>query len=123
MRAVQLTAHRAPLVDSVVPDPEPGPGEVLIAVRASGICHSDAHYRSGDPAPSSLPITLGHEIAGEVVALGPGAARWQRGDQVTALVTGGGYAQYCTAPAVQCLPLPDGLSLEEAAQRYVTDPP
>lgn len=102
------------------PVPQPGPGEVLIEVRAAGVNRPDILQRLGKypppPGSSDLP---GLEVAGVVAALGPPAddetARWSVGDTVCALLTGGGYAQYCTAPAVQCLPVPGGLDLTAAA--------
>lgn len=96
--------------------PQPGPGEVLIKVAVAGVNRPDLVQREGRyPPPPGASDIPGLEVAGEIAALGPDVARWQLGDKVTALVTGGGYAEYCPAPAVQCLPVPPGLSLEEAA--------
>ena len=96
--------------------PSPGPEEVLIKVAAAGVNRPDAMQRAGlYPPPPGAPETPGLEVAGEVVAAGPEAGRWQVGDRVTALVAGGGYAEYCLAPAPQCLPIPSGLDLVEAA--------
>lgn len=96
--------------------PKPGQGEVLIRVEAAGVNRPDVLQRQGAYAPppgaSDLP---GLEVAGEIVATGPQAERWKVGDRVTALVAGGGYAEYCAAPAMQCLPIPGKLSPVEAA--------
>jgi putative PIG3 family NAD(P)H quinone oxidoreductase len=96
--------------------PVPAPGEVLVKVAAAGVNRPDVSQRKGEyPPPPGASDIPGLEIAGTVAALGPGAERWRVGDAVTALVSGGGYAEYCTAPAVQCLPVPQGLSMAEAA--------
>ncbi len=95
--------------------PMPGPGQVLIRVKAAGVNRPDVLQRKGGYAPppgaSDLP---GLEVAGTVAALGPDAGRWQVGDPVCALVSGGGYAEFCAAPVAQCLPIPPGLSMVEA---------
>lgn len=99
-----------------VPRPDPGPGEVLIAVAAAGVNQPDILQRLGRyPAPADASPLLGLEVSGRVVACGPGVARWSPGDLVCALVNGGGYAQYVTAPEGQCLPVPSGVSLIDAA--------
>lgn len=96
--------------------PSPGAEEVLIKVAAAGVNRPDAMQRAGlYPPPPGAPETPGLEVAGEIVASGPEVERWQVGDRVTALVAGGGYAEYCLAPAPQCLPIPRGLDLVEAA--------
>lgn len=102
------------LVDG--PVPEPGPQDVLIKVAYAGINRPDVFQRSGSypPPPDASPL-LGLEIAGEIVALGAGVTGWKVGDQVCALTPGGGYAEYCVAPAEHCLPVPTGFSLLEAA--------
>ena len=95
--------------------PQPGPGEVLIKVAAAGVNRPDVLQRQGGyPPPPGASDVPGLEVAGQVAALGPGGARWQLGEPVMALVSSGGYAEYCTAPAPQVLPVPDGLSLTEA---------
>jgi putative PIG3 family NAD(P)H quinone oxidoreductase len=98
------------------PFPRPGPGEVLIRVAAAGVNRPDVLQRQGHYAPppgaSDIP---GLEVAGTVEAIGSGVTAWAAGDPVCALVAGGGYAEYCTAPAPQCLPVPKGLSQVEAA--------
>ena len=96
--------------------PRPGPGEILIRVKAAGINRPDLIQRMGFyPPPPGAPTTLGLEVAGEVAALGEGAARWKVGDEVCALLGGGGYAEYCRVDARHALPIPKGLSLIEAA--------
>jgi len=104
------------LAPAEVEVPRPGPGEVLIKVAAAGVNRPDAMQRAGlYPPPPGAPETPGLEVAGEIVALGGPVERWQLGDRVTALVAGGGYAEYSVAPAPQCLPIPDGLDLVQAA--------
>ncbi len=98
------------------PVPQPGPGEVLIAVAAAGVNRPDVIQRKGlYPPPPGAPTIPGLEIAGEIVALGAGVERALLGQRVCALVAGGGYAQYCVAPAAQCLSVPPVLSMIEAA--------
>jgi putative PIG3 family NAD(P)H quinone oxidoreductase len=98
------------------PLPRPGPGEILIRVRAAGVNRPDVLQRKGayppPPGASDLP---GLEVAGEVAALGEGAARWSIGDVVTALTPGGGYAEFCRVHASNALPLPVGMTLTEGA--------
>ncbi len=96
--------------------PSPKPGEVLIEVAVAGVNRPDCIQRAGlyPPPPDASPI-LGLEVAGTIVALGEGVTSWRVGDQACALTPGGGYAQYCTAPASWCLPFPSGLSALEAA--------
>lgn len=118
MTAIEISAPGGPevLVPVTRPVPKPGAGEVIVKVAAAGINRPDVFQRQGNYAPppgaSDLP---GLEIAGTVVAVGLGARNMNVGDRVCALVTGGGYAEYCAAPALQCLPIPAGLSFEEAA--------
>jgi putative PIG3 family NAD(P)H quinone oxidoreductase len=98
------------------PVPEPREGEVLIRVAAAGVNRPDVMQRMGlYPPPPGAPVILGLEVAGVVVALGDGADPALLGRSVCALVAGGGYAQYCAAPAAQCLPVPGGLDMTEAA--------
>jgi putative PIG3 family NAD(P)H quinone oxidoreductase len=99
-----------------LPLPRPGPGQVLVKVAAAGVNRPDVIQRLGryPPPPGASPIP-GLEIAGEVVALGEGVPEHVLGRKVCALVTGGGYAEYCLAVASHCLPVPDGLTLAEAA--------
>lgn len=98
------------------PVPRPGPGEVLVRVGAAGVNRPDVAQRLGlYPPPPGAPSIPGLEIAGEVVAVGEGVESLAPGQSVCALVAGGGYAQYCAAPAGQCLPVPPGLTLVDAA--------
>jgi putative PIG3 family NAD(P)H quinone oxidoreductase len=99
-----------------VPDPVAGPGEVLVEVAASGVNRADLLQAAGryPPPPGASPI-LGMECSGVIAALGPGVIGWQVGDQVCALLVGGGYAQRVTVPAVQVLPVPAGVDLVHAA--------
>lgn len=98
------------------PRPKPGAGEVLIRVAAASINRPDIQQRRGlyPPPPGASPI-LGLDVSGTVVAVAPDVTWPCVGDQVCALVNGGGYAEYCTAPAGQCLSVPAGLSMVEAA--------
>jgi len=141
MRAVRLQQLKQPLTDDVVADPVAGPGELLIEVRAAGICHSDAHYRAG-AGRVNPPITLGHEIAGVVAGVGAGVndvaagdrvalhylvscgscpACVQRGEQFcsTRRMLGkevdGGYAERIVVPAWNAVAIPGGVSFEQAA--------
>ena len=96
--------------------PQPGPGQILIRVRAAGVNRPDVIQRLGFyPPPPGAPETLGLEVAGEVAALGQDAPRWAVGDKVTALLGGGGYAEYAVADARHALPIPAGLDLVQAA--------
>ena len=97
------------------PVPRVGPGEVLIKVAAAGVNRPDILQRRGlYPPPPGAPDILGLELSGEIVEAGPGAEPFI-GQQVCALVAGGGYAEYCAAPAGTCLPVPDALTMVEAA--------
>ena len=98
------------------PVPQPRDDEVLIAVAYAGVNRPDCAQRAGTypPPPDASPI-LGLEVAGRVVACGAEVQQWRVDDEVCALVPGGGYAEYCTAPAAWCLPIPRGWSLEQAA--------
>ena len=98
------------------PLPIPKPDEVLIRVQAVGVNRPDVAQRQGSyPPPAGASPILGLECAGEVVEAGPDAAPWQVGDRVCALTNGGAYAEYCTAPATQCLPWPKGFDAVRAA--------
>lgn len=99
-----------------VPKPEPRPGEVLIRVRAAGVNRPDILQRQGryPPPPGASPI-LGLEVAGEIATLGEGVTRWSEGDRVTALLSGGGYAEYAVVDARHALPVPSGLDFVQAA--------
>ena len=104
------------LVPARGPVPRPGPGEVLVKVHAAGVNRPDIMQRQGgyNPPPGASPVP-GLEISGTIVETAPDVAGWKVGDQVCALVSGGGYAEYCVAPAPQCLPAPKGLTMVEAA--------
>ncbi|MBT6858409.1 MAG: NAD(P)H-quinone oxidoreductase [Rhodospirillaceae bacterium] len=98
------------------PVPTPGAGEILIEVAAAGVNRPDLMQRRGQyPPPPGVSDIPGLEIAGRVAALGEGDTGWQIGDKVTALVAGGGYAEYCVAPGAQALSAPGALSMIEAA--------
>lgn len=106
----------APLILQDLPVPEPGEGEVLIRVRSAGVNRPDLLQRRGVyPPPPGAPQTLGLEAAGEVSAVGLGVERWREGDAVTALLPGGGYAEYAVADARCALPVPAGLNWDQAA--------
>ncbi|WP_022680878.1 NAD(P)H-quinone oxidoreductase [Sandarakinorhabdus limnophila] len=118
MTAIDPAAPGGPEVLQPVsrPVPQPGPGEVLVKVAAAGVNRPDVLQRLGlYPMPPGTPTIMGLEIAGTVVAVGSEVTRWRPGDAVCALVAGGGYAEYCTAPAGQCLPVPAGMSMTDAA--------
>lgn len=142
MRAVRMSAPGAPVTLMEIPIPACGPRDVLIRVRAAGICHSDAHYRSGRSPVHPLPLTLGHEIAGDVVAVGADVTGLPVGTRValhylvicgtcpdcragreqfcrTGLMLGhftdGGWAEYIVVPAWNAVPLPDAVPYEHGA--------
>ncbi|HLQ22610.1 MAG TPA: zinc-dependent alcohol dehydrogenase family protein [Gemmatimonadales bacterium] len=143
MQAMVLDAPGRPLRAAELPRPEPGPGQVLLSVRACGVCRTDLHVVDGDLPEPKLPLILGHEIVGTVAALGPGVAQPLAGDRVgvpwlgwtcgscgfcraarenlceRARFTGyqldGGYAEYAVADARYVFPLPDGYGDLEAA--------
>ncbi|HEY7285145.1 MAG TPA: NAD(P)H-quinone oxidoreductase [Vicinamibacterales bacterium] len=98
------------------PTPVPGPGEILIKVEAAGVNRPDVMQRRGKyPPPPGASDIPGLEVAGTVDATGADVRGWQRGDRVCALLAGGGYADYCVAPAPQCLPVPARLDMAAAA--------
>jgi NADPH2:quinone reductase len=118
MTAIAIRAPGGPemLVPEERPVPAPGAGEILVKVAAAGVNRPDVMQRMGHyPPPKGAPEIPGLEIAGTVAACGPNVQRWKEGDQVTALVVGGGYAEYCLAHETHALPVPAGLSLIEAA--------
>ncbi len=118
MTAIAIRAPGGPemLVPEQRPVPQPGAGEVLVKVAAAGVNRPDVMQRQGlYPPPKGATDIPGLEIAGEVVALGAGVKRWKPGDKVMALVVGGGYAEYCAAHESHALPVPETLSLIEAA--------
>lgn len=118
MQAIEISAPGGPEVLKPVsrPVPLPGPGEILIEVAFAGVNRPDALQRAGayraPPGASDLP---GLECAGRIAALGPDVSGWQVGDAVCALLPGGGYAEYAVCPAVHALPVPEGVSLRDAA--------
>ncbi|HEU4521576.1 MAG TPA: alcohol dehydrogenase catalytic domain-containing protein [Thermoanaerobaculia bacterium] len=141
MQAIRLFHHRKPLAGVAMPDPQPDAGEVVVEIRAAGICHSDAHYRA-DFGRATLPVTLGHEIAGIVRGTGEGVVNVREGDRVALhyliscgtcarcrrygeqfCVQGemlgkdrdGGYAEKIVVPAANAIPVPDEVSFPEAA--------
>ncbi|HEV2481494.1 MAG TPA: NAD(P)H-quinone oxidoreductase, partial [Puia sp.] len=144
MKAIWISSKGGPEVLELrdTPQPVPAAGEVLIAVKAAGLNRSDVYSRTSKSYGKDQPEIPGLEVAGTIVAVGPAAGqvgptavsgshfsgpaskspgeapappRWKPGDQVCALTTGGGYAEYVAVPAGQCLPIPAGWSLEEAA--------
>ena len=118
MLAIEIREPGDPEVLTPVerPRPEPAAGDILIKVAAAGVNRPDVLQRRGryppPPGASDLP---GLEVAGTVASVGAGVSSWSEGDAVCALVAGGGYAEYCAAPAPQCLPVPRGLDLITAA--------
>ncbi len=118
MRAVVLDGFGGPEVIRLddVPDPEPGPGEVLLDVAATAVNRADLLQRQGRyPPPPGAPDILGLECSGTVAAVGHDAFGWSVGDEVCALLGGGGYATRVAVPAGQCLPAPRGVDLVSAA--------
>jgi NADPH2:quinone reductase len=118
MTAIAIRAPGGPevLVPEERPAPAPGAGEILVKVAAAGVNRPDVMQRMGlYPPPKGVSDIPGLEIAGEVVALGPEVKRWKAGDKVTALVAGGGYAQFCPVHETNALPLISPLTLVEAA--------
>jgi putative PIG3 family NAD(P)H quinone oxidoreductase len=118
MRAIDPAGPGGPDVLIVVdrPVPSPAPGEILIQVHAAGVNRPDILQRMGlYPMPPGAPTIMGLEAAGEIAAVGEGVTELKIGDPVTALVSGGAYAQYVVAPVPQCLPVPPGMRFAEAA--------
>lgn len=142
MKAIRLTEVGRPLEAQEVPVPQPGPGDVLVEVRAAGICHSDVHYRNGTSPVHPLPLTLGHEVAGVVSAVGAEVTRVAPGDRVVlhylitcgdctycasgheqfcpdGLMLGhhtdGGFAEYVVVPERNALALPDEIGFPEGS--------
>jgi len=142
MKAVRLVQVGRPLVQEEIPEPEIGPNDVLVQIKAAGICHSDAHYRAGVSPVQPLPMTLGHEIAGVITKLGSNLNSRTIGERVCLhyMVTcgeciycnqgseqfcisgqmlgknrNGGYAEFVTIPARNAFPLPDEIPFPQAA--------
>ncbi|MFJ6905526.1 NAD(P)H-quinone oxidoreductase [Streptomyces griseoluteus] len=118
MHAITISEPGGPenLTWTEVPDPVPGEGEVLVEVVASAVNRADIMQRQGhyDPPPGA-PAYPGLECSGRIAALGPGVSGWSVGDEVCALLAGGGYAQKVVIPAGQLLPVPEGIDLKQAA--------
>jgi NADPH2:quinone reductase len=116
----QIAYGPDPSADSMrvveAPRPTPGPGEILIEVHFAGVNGPDLIQRQGryPPPPGASPV-LGLEVAGRVAEIGAGVGEWKVGDRVTALVPGGGYAEYCVTSERHALPIPEGLTLTQAA--------
>ena len=106
MRAITVESDTATLSVAEVPDPTPGPGEVLIEVAAAGVNRADLLQKQGlYPPPPGASEILGLEVSGRIVELGPEVTEWSVGDEVCALLAGGGYAELVVVPAVQVLSL------------------
>ncbi|WP_151477210.1 NAD(P)H-quinone oxidoreductase [Streptomyces albicerus] len=118
MRAITIPEPGGPeaLVWDEVPDPVPGEGEVLVEVVASAVNRADLLQRQGfyDPPPGASPYP-GLECSGRIAEVGPGVSGWAVGDEVCALLSGGGYAEKVVVPAGQLLPVPEGVELDKAA--------
>ena len=118
MTAIAIRSPGGPemLMPEQRPVPQPGEAELLVKVSAAGVNRPDVFQRMGNyPPPKGTTDIPGLELAGEVVALGHNTKRYKVGDKVTALVAGGGYAEYCAVPEPQALPIPTGFSMVEAA--------
>ncbi len=118
MTAIEIANPGGPdvLVPCQLPVPKAGENEILIKISAAGVNRPDMLQRQGMyPSPPGAPTTPGLEVAGIVCALGKGSSKYKIGDEVLALVSGGGYSQYCVAHELNALPVPKGLSMAEAA--------
>ena len=118
MKAIAISRSGGPEVLDIVEreKPAPGAGEILVRVEAIGVNRPDVQQRRGlYPSPPGASDLPGLDIAGTVEALGADVRRWAVGDKVCALANGGGYAEFCTVPAVQAMPIPKGLSVVEGA--------
>ncbi len=142
MKAIRMVEVKRPLQEQQIPIPTLGPNDVLVQVKAAGICHSDAHYRAGVSPVEPLPLTLGHEVAGVVAEVGTAVSRLIPGErvcihymttcgdceychrgseqfctsgQMIGKYRDGGYAEYIAVPARSVFPLPDAISFEHGA--------
>lgn len=119
MKVIEIDGGKGPASALRVaerPTPSPKAGEILIRVRAAGVNRPDIVQRNGHyPPPAGASDILGLEVAGEVEAVGEGVTQWAVGDKVCALLGGGGYAEYAVVDALHALPVPEGLSFEQAA--------
>lgn len=116
MRAIVVKGPGDTMHVAEVPRPKPRSGEVLVRIAAAGVNRADIVQRKGHyPPPVGITNILGMEVSGHVAAIGTNVVRWKVGDSVCALLAGGGYAEYCVAPQGQVLPVPDGVSLTDAA--------
>ena len=118
MLAIEISQPGGPevLVPVERPVPSIGPREVLVRVAAAGVNRPDILQRQGRyPPPPGVTDIPGLEIAGTIDSVGPGVTTWRAGDRVCALVSGGGYAEFCAVPAPQCLPAPRGMHVTQAA--------
>src|ERR1043166_6787079 len=113
MHAVRLTRLKSQLIDEEIDEPFAGPGDVVVDIRAAGICHSDAHYRAGGGSVV-LPLTLGHEIAGVVAGTDRRVALHYLHDDGRMLgkEVDGGYAERIVVPAVNLVPIPDNVPFD-----------
>jgi NADPH:quinone reductase len=113
--AIERMPEGAKLIPSEIAVPTPGPGQILIKVKAAGVNRADMLQVLGHhPPPPGAPSTPGLEAAGTIVALGSGISGWKAGDDICALLPGGGYAEYAIATEPCCLPVPKGVSLSDA---------
>jgi len=118
MIAIEISSFGSPDVLKPVerPKPVPKPGELVIRVEAAGVSRADVMQRQGKyPPPAGASDVPGLDVAGSIDSVGADVADWKAGDRVCAIVTGGGYAEFCAAPALQVLPIPEGWSAIEAA--------
>ncbi|MBJ8347607.1 NAD(P)H-quinone oxidoreductase [Antrihabitans sp. YC2-6] len=116
MRAIVVEDGTQNLVIAEVPTPTPGPDDVLVRVAAAGVNRADLMQRRGlYPPPAGITDVLGMEVSGTIEAVGSQVTGWSPGDSVCALIAGGGYAEYAVVPATQLLPVPDGVSIVDAA--------
>lgn len=116
MRAIQISGHGGPevLTSQTVPDPEPGPGEVLVEVANAGVNFIDVYFRNGT-YPADLPLTLGKEGSGRIVAVGSDVSELAVGQRVAWAMGDGAYAELATVPAELAVPVPDGVADDDAA--------